>query len=187
MAKYIDQAELHDQFVKWLTENPDGSNMPEEIGRAILLVANNTIRRWNFSGYTADWREEMVDEAVMNAVKYSWRYCWDKDTKKHDFTKFNNPFAYLSMVAFRSFTTIIRKRKRLQERKFEMIVNELESIQSDEQFAEIDPHLMNDFYYKANMSIDERKTDVDKVIEWLEAEGGLTDFIDGVESESESI
>lgn len=169
MANYIDQEELQEHFVEWLKADPDGQNMPDEIGKAILLVTNNTIRRWNFSGYTQDWKEDMVDEAIWNCVKGCKGYQW---------WKYSNPHAYLTMVCFRSFTSIIKKRKREQERKFEMVVDEIDAISCSDQFAEIDPQLMNDFYEKANLQVSTHKTKQTEVLEWLEAEGGVADFMD---------
>lgn len=166
MANYLDNKKAHNDFKTWLVENPDGSNMPNSVGEAILLIANNYISNyWKFIGYTQDWKEEMIDASVMACVKY---------VKNYDYTKYENPHAYLTMICYQTSRSLIPKLKKRQARKVEMVVDKLEEIKLDERYADIDPDVLNDLYSKIeNHNPDPIPTDQEKVEEWMDQMIGI--------------
>lgn len=75
--------------------------MPEELGEAFLIIANNLSNKSNFIGYT--WKDEMIAEAVFTCVKYFGNF----DPKKS-----NNPFAYITRICYNSFVNSIKKQNK---------------------------------------------------------------------------
>lgn len=78
--------------------------MPNIIGSAILNICDGLSQRHNFRNYT--WREDMVADAVVDCVKA---------IKKYNGDKFNNPFGFLSRIAYFAFVNRIKKEKSTHE------------------------------------------------------------------------
>lgn len=166
MANYLDKEKTHEIFKKWLIENPDGSNMPNEVGEAILLVANNYIPNyWKFIGYTQDWKEEMIDAAVMSCVKY---------VKNYKYEQYENPHTYLTMICYHSARSMIPKLKKRQNNKVKMIIDTLEDVKLDERFSDIDPEVLKDLYSKIeDHNPDPIPTDKEKINDWMDEMIGI--------------
>ena len=64
--------------------------IPDELARMILLMAQNMGRRWNFKNYT--FLEDMQASAVLTCVKFIDNFDTEQST---------NPFGFFSMVIFR--------------------------------------------------------------------------------------
>jgi hypothetical protein len=117
-------AELLDYHNKLKLSIENGTKEPipsDEIGRAIILICNNLAKRYNFYGYT--YRDEMVEEGIVQCVAA---------IKKFDPYNFFNPFAYFSMVAWRSFLRVISKEKVQTKVKKDMMKNQEEFFTVDE-------------------------------------------------------
>lgn len=159
MSDYLDKKQSYEVFKKWLVENPDGSNMPNGVGEAILLVCNNLMNYWKFVKYTDDWKEEMVDVAVMACVRY---------VKGFKYWQYDNPHAYITMIAYHSARSHIPKLKRRQNHKVSLIIDTLEDIKLDERFGDIDPEVLDDLYSKVeDHNIKHIPTAKEKVDEWM--------------------
>lgn len=107
---YINNKELQAEFVKyatkkaeWLAEGKGIPPLTDKIGRAIMAIANRRVNSWNFAGYTQDWKEEMVGDAIEVCCKYAHNY---------DPFRFNNPFAYLTQSISNAMVFRIKKEKR---------------------------------------------------------------------------
>lgn len=73
------------------------------IGEALLLICNNLVRKGNFSGYSIQWKQEMVSDALIDCISAV-------DNFKPDRT--NNPFAYFTQIAWHAFLRRIAKEKK---------------------------------------------------------------------------
>lgn len=88
---------------------PREPKVPDSIGLAILHICMKYSLKPNWRGYT--WREEMVDDAVMDCVR---------GIRKFNSVSYTNPFAYFTQVAHWAFTGRIGKEKVDHERKMKM-------------------------------------------------------------------
>src|SRR5690606_33105405 len=91
---YVDNKKFYqcilDYKKKVYEANRDGKEkppIPDFAGECILLIAQNTVRMPQYSGYT--YKEEMVSDAVLNCIKYFDNF---------DETKYTNPHAYFTMI-----------------------------------------------------------------------------------------
>lgn len=96
-VNYVNNKELYAEFIKyyqkkqeWIAEGKPGHPpLSNKIGEAILQIARRRCYSRQFISYTADWKEEMVQDAVLSAV-----------ANCHNFNpeKSSNPFAYLTTI-----------------------------------------------------------------------------------------
>ena len=73
------------------------------IGEAIFLICTNLSSKGNFSGYTVQWKQEMLSDAMVDCVAAVDNFDPDKT---------NNPFAYFTMIAWNAFIRRIIKEKK---------------------------------------------------------------------------
>jgi DNA-directed RNA polymerase specialized sigma subunit len=73
------------------------------IGESILLICNKLSTKGNFSGYSPQWKQEMISDGVMDCIAA---------VDNFDPNKTNNPFAYFTMIAWNAFIRRITKEKR---------------------------------------------------------------------------
>lgn len=83
---YINNKELLKLFIEWDKEN---EQMPERLAKAIMLICDQLTKSGKFVGYT--WREDMYGDAILACFRAA---------KNFDPNKTNNPFAFLTTVAF---------------------------------------------------------------------------------------
>lgn len=88
---------------------PNEPKISDEIGVSILHICTKFSQKPNWRGYS--WREEMVDDAVIDCVR---------GIRKFNSTSYTNPFAYFTQVAHWAFTGRIVKEKQEHERKLAM-------------------------------------------------------------------
>lgn len=88
---------------------PQEPKVPDTIGVAILHICTKYSLKPNWRSYT--WREEMIDDAVMDSVR---------GIRKFNSVSYTNPFAYFTQVAHWAFTGRISKEKVDHERKMKM-------------------------------------------------------------------
>lgn len=79
---------------------PEGEypRVPDEVGRAILLIANGLSTKPNFSGYS--FLQDMIGDGYENCVRYIHNFDPDKS---------NNPFSYITLIIHRAFVRRIQK------------------------------------------------------------------------------
>jgi hypothetical protein len=110
-AHYINNKELQEEFVKynklkkeWIEAGKEGNPpLTNKIGQAILDIATRRTYSRNFVGYSQDWKEEMIGDAIEVCVRYAHNYNSDK---------YNNPFAYLTQIVSFAIVTRIKKEKK---------------------------------------------------------------------------
>ena len=75
----------------------------EELGKALLTIAENYANKGNFHGYT--WKEDMVSEAVLTCIRYMHNFDPMRFSKP-------NPFAYFTSIIRNAFLNYIRRQKK---------------------------------------------------------------------------
>lgn len=112
---YIDNEDFLKHMIKWKKKwkrKPLKTSIDNYIGKNILLIVDNLVRKPNFSGYT--FKSEMKMNAYTNCVKYSKNFNPDKS---------KNPFAFFTQIAFNSFLKIINDEKKKSEFNKEFLDN----------------------------------------------------------------
>lgn len=116
---YIDNKLLFEAFVEWYAQRKkaeeEGKPEPEPpalIVEAILLIPTKLATSGNFSGYS--FKEEMIGDAIENILQYY---------RNFDPTISQNPFAYLSQIAYYAFLRRIKKEKKQSYIKHKLIKN----------------------------------------------------------------
>jgi DNA-directed RNA polymerase specialized sigma subunit len=119
LSNYVDNETVYDAVLKYQESKKvareSGAKLPqipEDIGKAIVLICEKMSTRWNFNGYT--WREEMVGDGIITALKA---------IDKFDPEKSKNIFGYLSMIIFRCFVKRIQRENKQTERKVAMMLD----------------------------------------------------------------
>ena len=120
---YCDNEELQKEFLrykekcdKWNAEGKEGRpQLSNAIGLAIINIAKHRIYSKSFLRYTDDWKEEMVDDAIENCVRYVHNY---------DPIKYSSPFNYITTLVSNAIIYRIKKEKYqlyLKYKSFDMI------------------------------------------------------------------
>lgn len=86
-----------------ISNSIDPPAVPKYIGECIYLICKNLAMKWQFSGYTQHWKEEMIGDAIENCLTAAGNFNPDKYT---------NPHAYFTMVAWHAFIRRIQKEKK---------------------------------------------------------------------------
>lgn len=84
--------------------------MSRYLGDCLMRMANRLSLSPNFRGYA--YRDEMVQEAILGAVKYMHRF---------DGSRYNNGFAYVTQILFSHMVQVIKKEKKKYELNVRMI------------------------------------------------------------------
>jgi DNA-directed RNA polymerase specialized sigma24 family protein len=88
--------------------------VPEYVGKCIMLISQRLATRPNFSGYT--FKEEMVSDGIENCLQYIHNF---------DPEKSSNPFAYFTQIIWYAFLRRIQKEKKQTYIKFKASQNML--------------------------------------------------------------
>lgn len=102
---YIDNERFHKLILEYherKKQNPK-ERIPEEAGAMLIKMANRLATRYVFNNYT--FKEEFISDAILRAIEIFDNY---------DPVKFDKPFAYFTLVMWRTFLQRIKKEK--QER-----------------------------------------------------------------------
>lgn len=81
--------------------------VPEYVGKCILLIAQRLATKPNFSGYS--YKEEMISDGIENCLQYIHNF---------DPEKSSNPFAYFTQIIWYAFLRRIQKEKKQTYIKF---------------------------------------------------------------------
>lgn len=138
---YVDNKALLQAIKEWQAKrdlNPD-TPLCNVIGKAILDISNNLVRRWNFSGYTPDWKEQMVGDGIEAAIK-----C----VKSFDTENYSNPHAYITTTCFRAFQNRIKLEREGSVVKYKYFVEEVYDADCADLSALVDPTFYQDMVNK---------------------------------------
>tara|TARA_R110002049_G_scaffold305430_1_gene502066 strand:+ start:20 stop:616 length:597 start_codon:yes stop_codon:yes gene_type:complete len=115
---YVNNKQFSQSVVDYVTsvneareKMEDEPRITEYIGSCFLKIAEGLSHKPNFVGYT--YREEMVMDAVENAIKAIMNY----DVKKATRTGLPNAFAYFTQITYFAFLRRIAKEKKQQDIK----------------------------------------------------------------------
>lgn len=101
---YLNNAELLECIVDHRRRSEEAGEtlpMPDYAGKCIMLICQRMGSRHNFRGYS--WVQEMVSDAILDCTNAFDLF---------DHTRFDNPFGYLSMIAWRAMVRRIFSEKR---------------------------------------------------------------------------
>jgi len=118
--------------------------MPDYIGECILKIANKFAYRNNFINYS--YRDEMIADGIEVCIT---------GVKKFDHTKWDNPFAYLTQCCFYAFISRIKREKKQQYIRSEIMKNY--SVETfDIQDQDLDEDFRNSMmeFINSNMNVD---------------------------------
>jgi hypothetical protein len=78
-------------------------SIPNYVGEAIMLICSNLMKRPNFSGYSPQYKQEMISDATVDCVAAVGNF---------DPSRTNNPFAYFTQIAWNAFIRRLAKEKK---------------------------------------------------------------------------
>ena len=138
---YVDNKALLVAIKTWQAKRELHPETPlcNVIGKAIMDIANNLSRRWNFSGYTADWKEQMIGDGVETSVKY---------IKNFDTEQYSNPHAYITTICFRAFQKRIKMERTESVVKYKYFVEEVFDHDDTDMSAQVDMDFYQDMVNK---------------------------------------
>jgi len=126
---YIDNQKFFKEMVKWKErvikaelKNRKPPPVTDYIGTCFMDIAENLIRRPNFSNYP--FRDDMVGDAIENCLMY----CYNFDPEKSE-----NPFAYFTQIIYYAFLRRIQKEKKQNLIKYKY----LHHLDKDGNFSEL--------------------------------------------------
>lgn len=114
--QYVDNKKLSAALIDWLTTDKD-ARMPEYIGECIVKIAQNIGKSHKSRNYT--YNDDMVGEAILNAVKYIKNFSKSVETREGK----PNGFGYISMMCENIFKQTIKREKKEQYKKYASMCN----------------------------------------------------------------
>ena len=145
---YIDNEKFFKEMVKWKTRASKAENkgrklppVTDYIGMCFMDIAENLIRRPNFSNYP--FRDDMVGDAIENCLMY----CYNFDPEKSE-----NPFSYFTQIIYYAFLRRIEKEKKQAYIKFKcMQRNDIDSkytewLRENNETASMSEFIQKNFY-----------------------------------------
>ena len=120
---YVDNVEFYNALCVWKDAYVEAENkkepkppLPEYVGDCFVKMAKGLARRSCFANY--DFKEEMISDAIENAVLYA-----------HNFKKEGkNPFAYFTQMMYYAFLRRIQKEKKQMYVKYKLIEKDSHNI-----------------------------------------------------------
>lgn len=99
---YVNNKDFYEALVVYFREKSlnESTRIPEYIGDCFLRIATRLSSKYNFGGYA--FRDDMIMEGAANCVKCIANFD----------TKYTNPFAYFTEVAYRAFVRKIQSEKK---------------------------------------------------------------------------
>ncbi|HFG0935063.1 TPA: RNA polymerase subunit sigma [Klebsiella pneumoniae] len=144
MSDYVNNKELYKAICAWkeqVRNAPEGTKVRQNdtIGLAIMLIAEGLSKRFNFSGYTQSWKQEMIADGIEAAIKGLHNF---------DETKYTNPHAYITMACFNAFVQRIKKERKEMAKKYSYFVHNVYDSRDDDMVALADETFIQDIYDK---------------------------------------
>jgi len=92
-----------DELATAAVDNKKLPSIPNYVGEAIMLICSNLMKRPNFSGYSPQYKQEMICDAHVDCVAAVGNFDPDRTS---------NPFAYFTQIAWNAFIRRISKEKK---------------------------------------------------------------------------
>lgn len=139
---YVNNKELYKAICEWKKQCAEKGEIVKQndtIGRAILLISKGLSKRFNFSGYTPAWKEEMIGDGIEAAIKGLINF---------DETRYDNPHAYITMACFNAFVQRIKKERKQTAVKYSYFINNVYDSRDPEMTSMADETFIQDIYDK---------------------------------------
>ncbi|QQK88116.1 RNA polymerase sigma factor for late transcription [Providencia phage PSTRCR_127] len=139
---YVNNKDLYKEICKWKQacyEAGEQVKIPDTIGEAIMLISDGLTKRYNFSGYTPAWKQEMYWDGIEASVKGLINF---------DETKYNNPHAYITQACFNAFVQRIKKEQKEMAIKYSYFVHNVYDSYDEEMTNIADEPFIQDIYNK---------------------------------------
>lgn len=163
---YVDNKLLYEDIVDWhkRRETNPVAKMGDYTANAVILIANNLVKRWNFQNYT--WRDEMALDAIEVCARYLHKYN----------TQYKNVHAYITRICERACVNRLKKENkqtRIKYKYYLQAIPDLEEYDDDGNAIQIDYSFFKDIGEKL------KEVPGKKVVPLEDVEqGGLAEFID---------
>lgn len=139
---YVDNDLLYEEMVKWTNKNKGRikrTALPDIVARGVIDIANGLIKRYNFSGYSDNWKQDMIADGIEDCIKGLHNF---------DPNKSKNVYGYINQTCWYAFIRRIKTEKRdtaiLYKYYMYNVYGELgDDIEADEEFIQ-------DIYGKMN-------------------------------------
>lgn len=166
---YVDNKKLYADICDWLERrNVDPqAKMGDFTARAIILIANNLVKRWNFQNYT------YKDEMALDAIEICARYL-----HKFDVTKYKNPHAYITKICEQACITRLKKESRqtrIKYRYYLEAIPDLEEYDDEGNPIQVDYSFFKDIGEKLKEGSDLKKAAT--IEEDTQEDDGLMEFL----------
>lgn len=158
--EYVSNKELYQAICVWKEKCKTEDRIVKQcdvIGKAIMLIAEGLSKRFNFSGYTASWKEEMIADGIEASIKGLINF---------DETKYKNPHAYITTACFNAFVQRIKREQKEMAKIYKLFFHNVYDAHDSEMTAIADEAFIQDIYdklqkYEASAKSTTKKTDVD--------------------------
>ncbi|QPI18005.1 sigma factor for late transcription [Pectobacterium phage POP12] len=140
---YANNDVLYPALCAWKKQLNETGNrkMPDILGSAIMNIANGLIHRWNFNGYSEDWKLDMVDDGIEAAIAGLHNY---------DETQYTNVYGYINKTCWMAFVGRIMREKKETAKKYRFFLENVYD-SGDEDLNKIaDENFIQDMHDKLN-------------------------------------
>ena len=142
MSNYVNNKELYKAICDWKQKCKEAGEIVKQcdtIGLAIMLISEGLSKRFNFSGYTQSWKQEMISDGIEASIKGLINF---------DETKYTNPHAYITMACFNAFVQRIKKERKEMAKKYSYFVHNVYDSRCEDMNAIADETFIQDIYDK---------------------------------------
>lgn len=136
---YVNNKDLYERTKQWKKEfdeyqihNPGKLlKMPDSIAKDVIAIANGLIKRYNFSGYSENWKQDMVADGIEDCIKGLHNFDPEKST---------NVYGYINKTCWWAFVRRIKTEKRENASKYRFYLDNA----PEETYGEVDEDFMQD-------------------------------------------
>lgn len=128
---YVNNKAIYQSLIEWNDEmktNP-AAPVPDAVATAIIQISENLSKRYNFSGYTLTWKEEMIGDAIEHCLRY---------IKNFDPAKYDNPHAYITRICFNAFVQRIKREQKAMAVKYKVFLCDANNYTQNEEEVDFD-------------------------------------------------
>lgn len=149
---YVNNKTLYDAMSSWKMElrTNQQAPMPDALAIGIMQIANHLASRYNFSGYTSTWRDEMIGDGIEHCVKYLHNF---------DHEKYKNVHAYITQICFNAFRQRIKKERKETSIKYRVFIENAADYENEEDLGvNIDQQFIQQMVDRVNEFEKSKKT-----------------------------
>ena len=138
---YADNEKLYPILCAWkkqIAETGD-RKMPNELGAAIMDIANGLSRRYNFNRYSEDWKMDMIDDGISAAISGLHNF---------DETRYTNVYGYINKACWQAFVTRILYEKKENAKKYKFFLEHVYDCEDSDIVSIADEGFIQDLHDK---------------------------------------